>query len=709
MTFSVRNKLFGGFGVIVVALVIAGVFAITQLKSVGGEADQLYSENLVQVSRAAALRQDMADLRSQGGAYVLDGFAQTGQHDEILQNMNELETAINQDLTDLQATPGLTSTQVNDLATAKTAVQQWLQARREGTIALTDAGDYVGAAQARLTGSGGDAYNQALDAVASFIDETDASAAAAHDGANSTQSQATTLMLALIVVATLIAGATAFFIATSITRGVQQAVKAAEGIAEGDLRQNVDITSRDEIGRLGEAFRRMIEYLGSMARSAEHIADGDLTTEVKPVSEKDTLGTSFKAMVHNLRELVGSMMDSSSKLAESKDLLAESADQASGASQQIASTIQQVATNASQVAEGSTQQAESAQQARFSVTSLAEAIDGIVAGVEQQSRAINEANRAGDAVSGSAEQMAQMAGVGSDLVNQTIEGIGQIQRTVDSASNEITKLGQQSEEIGKIVAVIDDIAAQTNLLALNAAIEAARAGEQGRGFAVVADEVRSLAKRVAGATKEIADLIAGVQRGVANSVKAMEEGRSEMDAGSQLASQAGQALESIVDSVNQVNSQIQEMTGVIAQVREVAEENSAATARMKEQTRTAIDSVSAIAGVAEENSAATEELSASAEEMSAAAEEMNAQVEEVTAATHALGAMADELKRQVSLFRLSEDAMPAEGPQQRRPGGGVERRTGTWGRTRPDGQEPGEPVPAGARPAAPAKRAANGR
>lgn len=248
------------------------------------------------------------------------------------------------------------------------------------------------------------------------------------------------------------------------------------------------------------------------------------------------------------------------------------------------------------------------------------------------------------------------------MVQNAIDGMARIKSTVEVASAEITRLGERSAEIGKIVSVIDDIAAQTNLLALNAAIEAARAGEQGRGFAVVADEVRQLAERVATATKEIADLIEGVRTGVGSSVKAMSEGATEMEAGSRVAAEAGLALQQILAAVDQVNAQIEqiaagsqelkassdEMVNVITSIRAVVDQNTAATEEMQATAAMVSDSISAIAGVAEENSAATEQVSA-------AAEEMTAQVEEVTAAAHSVGAMADDLRIQVAAFKLSND------------------------------------------------------
>lgn len=377
-------------------------------------------------------------------------------------------------------------------------------------------------------------------------------------------------------------------------------------------------------------------------------------------------------------DLKSTVLDTLLETARSTQLLNEISSQLTRAAEQAAQATQEVAQATSQVAQGTSQQAASVQEVNKAVEQLAQAIEQIVEGARTQTRSVEEAASLGDKVSVAAGQMSEaamealvgardateIAQNGAAMVQSTLDGITRIKSTVDVASTEITKLGERSAEIGKIVSVIDDIAAQTNLLALNAAIEAARAGEQGRGFAVVADEVRKLAERVATATKEIADLIGGVQQGVDRSVKAMQEGSSEMDAGSQLAARAGEALEKILAAVSGMNSQIEqiaansqelkasgsEMVSVIGQARRVVEQNMAASEQMQATASQVGQAIAAIAAVAEENSAAMEQVSA-------AAEQMSAQVEEVTASTHQLGQIAEGLQGQIGKFSLSSTAV----------------------------------------------------
>ena len=443
---------------------------------------------------------------------------------------------------------------------------------------------------------------------------------------------------------------------------------SANRIAEGDLGTEVEPRSAEDT--LGNAFVRMQDYLSSTAGVAASIADGDLTVQARAQSERDELGVAFERMARTLREVMGEAGTAAGALNSAKDELARVADEAAMATTEVARA-------SGQVAEGSGDQATAAQQVTEGVNDLMSAIDRVTEGAGQQSTAVTEATEVGNRVASAAEQMAESADgaadgareaastadEGSQMVERTVDGIGRIKSTVDAAADEIATLGERSAEIGKIVAVIEDIAAQTNLLALNAAIEAARAGEQGRGFAVVAEEVRQLAERVSAATKEIAELIGGVQAGVDASVKAMQEGAQEMDAGTRTAAEAGEALGRIMTAVQSVTGQVveiaqgaqglkatgQEMAQRLEQINTVAESNSQEASGMGGTAATVSESISSIAAVAEENSAASEQVSASTEQLTA-------QVEEISGSTHELGGMAGRLQEQIARFKLDGGA-----------------------------------------------------
>jgi methyl-accepting chemotaxis protein len=251
---------------------------------------------------------------------------------------------------------------------------------------------------------------------------------------------------------------------------------------------------------------------------------------------------------------------------------------------------------------------------------------------------------------------------GARMTHETAEGMRRIKKAMDVASSRVTDLGERSGEIGRIVATIDDIAAQTNLLALNAAIEAARAGEQGRGFAVVADEVRKLAERSSVATREIASIVSGIQTGVREAVSAMQVGTKEVETGNKLASDAGGALDNILERSQEVGTQVGQilqaahqldalssgMVEAIERINRIVEQNAAATEEMTASSETVSKLIESSAGVAEENSAASQEVSASVEEMSA-------QVEEALAAAQSLADMSEAMERAVAVFRLEAE------------------------------------------------------
>jgi methyl-accepting chemotaxis protein len=265
---------------------------------------------------------------------------------------------------------------------------------------------------------------------------------------------------------------------------------------------------------------------------------------------------------------------------------------------------------------------------------------------------------------GNASLDAAKGGVTS--VQQTVDAMGAIRAAVLATSQEVENLGKRGSEIGSIVQTIDQIASQTNLLALNAAIEAARAGEQGRGFAVVADEVRQLAERTAVATKEIANLIAAVQQGTGQAVRAMETSVKDVENGAALAEQAGEALGRIVESATDVNSEIrkiteaagrmetnaEELVTVLEQVGTIAERSTALASEMNTGSRRATDAIASASAISEQSAAGSQQVSASIEQITA-------QIGEVATQTRGLTDIASEIEG--FLDRYGNLAYGAEG------------------------------------------------
>jgi methyl-accepting chemotaxis protein len=451
----------------------------------------------------------------------------------------------------------------------------------------------------------------------------------------------------------------------TVLKPLSSLVKTSEALSRGDLEQQVKFKSSDEIGDMAAAYAEVIEYMKEMAGITTKIADGDLTVEIKPRSDKDVLSNAFSRMVARQRELISGVKGAAATVAEASEQLSKASEQTARVTQQIANTIQQVA-------KGTTEQSVGLQEIVSNEQRLSRAIEEMASGTQEQSASAEEAARMVKRVSVSVAQVlrnaqagteawrstAKSAEMGARTTYETVEGMKKIKNAIDLVSLRVADLGERSKEIGSIVATIDDIAAQTNLLALNAAIEAARAGDQGRGFAVVADEVRKLAERSSVATKEIAALISSIQSGVSEAVKAMGRGGQEVESGYSLAADAGRALDDILERAQDVGKQVAQITSaaqelndlsgnmvnVINQINKIVEENAAATEAMAESSSVVSGAIENVGGVAEENSASAEEVSASVEEMSAG-------VEEVLASAQSLAEMSVDLEKSVAAFK----------------------------------------------------------
>ncbi len=337
---------------------------------------------------------------------------------------------------------------------------------------------------------------------------------------------------------------------------------------------------------IGTSARNIITRVTEAAERVQDIAEGegDLTKRVHESGrdEVNDLSLWFNKFIANLQGIITSVK-------ESVSLLSVSSSQISDTSREVSEKTSKQAAQTEQVA-----------------TSIAE-----------MSQTILEVAQNSSSASNAAQESVQEAKRGSDTVDKTVAGMSMIAETVKTSAITISNLGESSRMIGEIINVINDIADQTNLLALNAAIEAARAGEQGRGFAVVADEVRKLAERTSNATKEISVMIKKIQSDTETSVNTMEEGVLRVQEGVELAEASKESLLSIVKASEQC-----------------------------------VDMVNMIASSTEQQSAAIEEISANMEAISTASNDIKQGMGQIEDSTNNLSDLSQKLKSNVGIFKV---------------------------------------------------------
>ena len=366
--------------------------------------------------------------------------------------------------------------------------------------------------------------------------------------------------------------------------------------------------------------RSITKPVGNILEASNKVAQGDLTVSIETdsVDEIGQLSRAVHLMTGNLKSIIVKVQNSAMSVASTAQELSASSEEMKASADQISSTTQDIATGVSQ---------QSSKMAEISRT-MQEMSETVQQVAMNSQKAAEEATSA----SNTAQDVGRMS-------NDVAKKMNEIQSTVDNSAVAIKDLDGKSQQIGQIIGVITNIADQTNLLALNAAIEAARAGEHGRGFAVVADEVRKLAEESRSAASQITGLIKEIQQGTKQAVVTMETGTKTV----------GEGAKTISDTVSAINKVVESVSGIATMVQEIA-------AAAQEQSA----SVEEVTASVEEVSSISEESAAGTEQTSAATQEQSASMDLLVNAAQDLARLSEELQMEVSQFRLksADDHIP---------------------------------------------------
>ncbi|RXZ79812.1 methyl-accepting chemotaxis protein [Paenibacillaceae bacterium] len=517
-------KLISSFMVIAAIMALVGLYSLNSISKMDTTLDDMYHNQLVAIRSAQQAQIAFNEMR-----VMVRKLHMVNDKQEIDATIQRANEARNETLTSFEI---LRNTRLSEGSVK--ALESYNQRWSDYSI-VYDKAIELGKLQRKddlltlIDGEYTDKSVQVQAIMKELVDINSAEAEHANEKGKQLYNSVLVIMIVILSIAVVLSILFGYTIAQIISRPLRKVVAIVTNVAKGDLRETVNIHTKDEIGALGAAV--------------------------------DT-------MVGDLRQIVGNIASSSHS---------------------VAAAAEQISASTEEIASGTTHQANAAQTISELFAELSAAIHSVAANTEQASLLSDDA--------------VAMAAEGSSVVDSSMQ-------SMNAVSSQMARLEDDSQKIGDIIEVIEDIADQTNLLALNAAIEAARAGEQGRGFAVVADEVRKLAERSGEATKQIASIIKGMQENTRQSVTAVRES-------AELSRQTGESFRNISHKVDQAGQKVTEIA-----------------AASEQQAAQASTVLSAVEGI----SSTTEEAAASSEETATTAQ--------------SLAHLADDLQQSITIFKL---------------------------------------------------------
>lgn len=547
--FKIRTRLMAGFGVVVLFLVVVGVISLMNYAKQGRMLDDFYEHPFTVTNATREANGHI--IRMHRG--VKDALLNHDNQQELaaaFQEIDNSEKIVYEQLA--VARKGfLGDKTIIDEITAQ--MDAWKPVRAK-TLALIRQGKIAEATAWHKTFAR-EQVEKIDSAVNDVLKFATAKAASYVSAAQKNQKSTFQFSLVLTIVALVLAIITALLITKSIVTPLMNAVEAADRLAAGDLSVEITSNSKDETGHLQRSMSQMIEYLRKMGNIANRIAQGDLDVEVVPVSDRDVLGTAEKNMVESLKRMAATAdriaagdltvevtpVSPKDRLGNSfatmvknlKELNADIHDVVNAlttSAGEIMSTVTEFATSSSETAAAISETNATVQEVR-QTTDLA----------SQKSKYVYE----------TARNAVTVAKSGKKAVEEAMVGMQGIQERMGFIAERIIKLSEQSQAIGDIINSVNDLAEQSNLLAVNAAIEAAKAGEHGKGFAVVAQEVKNLATQSKQATAQVRGILGEIQKATTAAVLATEQGSKAVEGGMRQSSEAGETIRILAASIEE--------------------------------------------------------------------------------------------------------------------------------------------------------------